>query len=99
MKTAETKKVPTASKCNNKDSHFAGQMSLVFHSFSERPKTMRMVEIETGIMRCNICRYVSKWKKSDRIKIAKIGICPITKNSRVQFLTTKFESVEGLQND
>lgn len=75
----------------NEDKHFEGQMKRVFAAFHKQPKTMLMVEVETGIMRPNICRYVSKWKKQSRIKIVGLGICPISKNGGVQRLTTNPE--------
>lgn len=64
------------------------QMKRVFESFYSQPKTMLMVEEETGIRRPNVCRYVAKWKKSSSIEIVKFGICPISRHSRVQYLTT-----------
>lgn len=75
----------------NEDKHFEGQMKRVFAAFYKQPKTMLMVEVETGIMRPNICRYVSKWKKQDRIKIVSLSICPISKHEGVQRLTTNPE--------
>lgn len=75
-------------KSQRKDKHFEAQMKIVFSALYRQPKTMLMVEVETGIMRPNICRYVSKWKKRDCIKIVKFGICPISKRGGVQHLTT-----------
>ena len=74
-----------------KDKHFEVQMKRVFAAFKRKPSTMLMVSIETGIMRSNITRYVAKWKKQDCIKIVKFGICPISKSTGVQFLTTNPE--------
>ncbi len=76
---------------NGKDKHFEAQMKRVFKSFSEKPKTMLMVEVETGIMRPSICRYVGKWKRQNRIQIVEIGICPISKHGGVQFLSPMVE--------
>jgi hypothetical protein len=74
-----------------KDKHFEAQKKRVFAAFYKQPKTMLMVEVETGIMRSNITRYVAKWKKQDCIKIVRLGICPISKSTGVQFLTTNPE--------
>lgn len=71
-----------------KDKHFQVQMKKIFVAFFNQPKTMLMVEVETGIMRSNITRYVAKWKKLDCIKIIKYDICPISKHTGVQYLTT-----------
>lgn len=78
-------------KGQSKDKYFQVQMYRVFTSFHSQPKTMLMVEVETGIMRSNITRYVAKWKKQDCIKIVRFGICPISKITGVQFLTTNPE--------
>lgn len=53
----------------------------------QTPKTMLMASVETGILRANICRYVSELRKRDAIKEVKVGICPISKH-RATFLTT-----------
>jgi hypothetical protein len=73
-----------------KDKHFEAQMQKVFAAFYKQPKTMLMVSIETGILRANICRYVAQWKKDNRIRIVRKGICPITKH-RAGFYTTNPE--------
>jgi hypothetical protein len=58
----ETKEKATISRQilyrEDKDSNFTAQYKRVRLSFSERPKTMLEVSIETGILRANICRYV-----------------------------------------
>ena len=78
-------------KGQGKDKHFQAQIQRVFTALYKQPKTMLMVEVETGIMRSNITRYVAKWKKQDCIKIVRLGICPISKSTGVQFLTTNPE--------
>jgi hypothetical protein len=55
------------------------QYNKVKKAFSDSPKTMLMVSVETGILRANICRYVSKMKKHGDITFVKKGICPISK--------------------
>ncbi len=64
------------------------QKKRVFKAFYERPKTMRQVEENTGVRVANICRFVGDWKESDTIQVVKLGICPISKEGGVQFLTT-----------
>lgn len=78
------------SKCND----FTGQMKRVYKSFSERPKTMLQVAIETNILRANLCRYIAKWKKQNKIELVKFGICPITKH-RAGFYCTGEEVQNG----
>lgn len=70
------------------DKHFEAQMKRVYEAFFSSPKTMLMVEEETGIRRPNICRYVSKWKKAESVKIVKLSVCPISKYNGVQYLTS-----------
>ena len=64
-------------KGQGKDKHFQGQTQRVFTAFLRHPKTMLMVSIETGILRANLCRYVAKWHKQNRIAMVRKGICPI----------------------
>ena len=80
----------------SKDKHYQTQMQVVFDALLKQPKTMLMVEVETGIMRSNITRYVAKWKKQDCIKIVRFGICPISKSTGVQFLTTNPELFKSI---
>lgn len=71
--------------------HFGTQMKKVFKAFQQHPKTMLMVSIETGILRANLCRYVAVWRKENRIQVVRKGVCPISKEGGVQFLTTNPE--------
>ncbi len=72
----------------HKDSDYLIQAQRVYKAFFECPKTMLQVATETGILRANVCRYVATLKKSNNVAIVKVGICPISKHSKVQFLTT-----------
>jgi hypothetical protein len=71
----------------SKGNNFQAQIKTIFQAFYCQPKTMLMVSIETGILRANICRYVAKWEKENRICIVRKGICPISKH-RAGFYTT-----------
>lgn len=75
-------------KLQGKDTKKIPQKQQVSKAFFEKPKTTLQVAIETGIYRANITRYVGKWKKADKIVIVRKGICPISKQNKVQFLTT-----------
>lgn len=70
-----------------KDSHYKAQMKKVFKAFYEQPKTMLMVDRETGVNRANICRYVAMMRKENRITLVREGICKISKH-RAGYLTT-----------
>ena len=88
MKAKEKATITAAPKRQSKDNHFATQMQITYQSFKEHPKTMLQVSIETGILRANICRYVKIMRESNEMQILKLGRCPISKRSGVQFLTT-----------
>lgn len=88
-------------KGQSKDKYYNRQMSRVFAALYKHPKTMLMVEVETGIMRSNICWYVAKWRKLNCITIVKQGICPVSKRAGVQYLTTNpelFPAIVELSN-
>lgn len=63
------------------------QEKIVFAAFFQEPKTMYMVEKQTGIMRPSICRFVATWKRKDSIRIVRTAKDPYTK-CKAQFLTT-----------
>lgn len=46
----------------------------------DQPKTILEVNIETGILRANICRYMARWKKRDLIALDHYGLCLISKH-------------------
>lgn len=71
----------------HKDKYFLTQEKRTFVALFKQPKTMKMVEVETGIDRANVCRYIDVWKERNCIRVAKKGICPITKH-RAGFYTT-----------
>ena len=67
---------------------FSDELQKVYNSFYNKPKTMRQVEVETGVRRDHITRYVDTLKKNNKITIVNKGVCPITNRDGVQFLTT-----------
>jgi hypothetical protein len=77
-------------KGQGKDKHFSTQMPKVFAAFHSQPKTMLMASVETNILRANICRYVAKWRKDNRITVVRKSICPISKH-RAGFYTSNPE--------
>ena len=65
----------------NKDTKKYSQYQTVKQAFSsETPKTMLMVSVETGILRANICRYISEMRKEGIIEPIYKGICKISKH-------------------
>lgn len=63
------------------------QEQRLFKAFFKAPKTMLMVSVETGILRANICRYVSNFRKQNNIAEVKKDLCKISKH-RAGYLTT-----------
>jgi hypothetical protein len=81
----------SSSQVQNESKEFRSQADTIYLSFFEKPKTMKMVTVETGIDRANICREVSRLKKdSGKIEIVKIDQCRITRH-RAGYLTTNPE--------
>lgn len=70
------------------DSTPTDQLARVFNSFFESPKTMKEVDVETGIMRENICRYVRTFRKENRIVLVGYRRCKITGCGRVGIYST-----------
>lgn len=66
----------------------AQQTKKVFNSFFEFPKTMKEVDIETSVMRENICRYVRTLRNENRIALVGYRKCKITGNNKVGIYTT-----------
>lgn len=70
-----------------KEETFKNQLKRTFRAFKQEPKTMKQVEVQTGIDRPNICRYVAWLRKRNKIVTVKKDTCPITKH-KAQFLST-----------
>lgn len=88
MSTKDTNSLNNAFReKHSKDKAFEIQTKRVYKAFFEAPKTMLMVSKETGILRANICRYVSKLRKHDNIAEVKKGLCKIS-NHKAGYLTT-----------
>ena len=87
MKNSLNTPVISLRETHYKGKHFVTQMETVFAAFQRRPATMLMISIETGILRANICRYVSEWQRQGKIKLQKQGFCKISKH-RAGYYTT-----------
>ena len=68
---------------------FENQLKTCFQAFKKAPKTMKMVSVETGIDRPNICRYVAYLEKRKKITVVKKAKCLITKHSAKYYSTDK----------
>lgn len=75
------------------------QNRIVSACFFPVPKTRQQVATETGVRIQNICRFVKVLRDMEQIKVVSKGVCPITKESGVEFLTTNRELWGGGQNE
>lgn len=69
-------------------SNYKTQIQKVYNAFYENPKTMKEVDIETGVMRANICRYCSTLVDQNRLFIVGKRRCNITKYPNVTIYTS-----------
>jgi len=61
-------------------------LDLVYSSLLDKPKTMKMVEEDTGIDRAYICWAVKKLREQNKLEVFEIKLCKITKH-RAGYLT------------
>lgn len=76
---------------DTKNQLFERQFRQLDFAFSTGIFTMKAVSVRTEIDRANICRFVAKCRKQNRIYLVKFGICPITKAVGVGFYTTNYQ--------
>ena len=63
------------------------QLNVIFNAFFESPKTMKEVDLETNIMRENICRHVSTLRSENRIALVGYRKCKVTGFDKVGIYT------------
>lgn len=61
-----------------KDKQFKAQFKTVYECLKIKPMTMKEVDVLTGIMRENVCRYIDDLLKQGKIAIIKKRKCKIT---------------------
>ena len=66
------------------------QLIRVYNSLLEKPKTMKMVDVDIGIERAYICWAVKKLREQGRLQVFETKLCEITKHS-AGYLTTDSE--------
>lgn len=64
------------------------QLRKVLSALSKNPKTMRMVEIDTGIKRNSICWRIYELRRQNYLRFLYKDVCPISKRKNVNFYTT-----------
>lgn len=77
----------TSQKVQSEVSDFNTQYRLVYQALYRKPKTMKMVEVETGVDRAYICWHVKKMREENKIAVVEYRLCAITKY-RAGYLTT-----------
>ena len=94
-KTSEPEGSPEISlESQDKDRHFR-QLQQTQIAFFSQPITMMQAAKKVGVDRANVCRYVDVMRKAGAIWIIRKGTCPITRDRRVQFLSTNPKYAEG----
>ena len=63
------------------------QLSKVFQSFFDSPKTMKECDIDSGIMRENITRYVRTFRQSKSIVVIRKRYCKVTQHLANEYST------------
>tara|TARA_R110000737_G_scaffold252877_1_gene262271 strand:+ start:99 stop:404 length:306 start_codon:yes stop_codon:yes gene_type:complete len=87
MSSTNTQSLVFNSFKQSKNKKFIDQFSEVYKGFLEQPQSMKMLSEKLKIDRANICWFCRDLRKSNKIDIAKKGVCKIT-NRVVNFYTT-----------
>jgi hypothetical protein len=87
MSSSNTQSLVFNSFKQSKNKKFIDQFSEVYKGFLEQPQSMKMLSEKLKIDRANICWFCRDLRKSNKIDIAKKGVCKIT-NRIVNFYTT-----------
>ncbi|MBO0592930.1 hypothetical protein I2486_16115 [Cellulophaga sp. E16_2] len=74
-------------KSQVKDKQLKPQKRLVLDALREKSMTMKELDIHTGVMRENICRYVSELIQMGLIAIRRKRKCSVTGHSNVNEYT------------
>ncbi len=87
MRTENTQSLDYNSFEQVKGKNLKDQFSKVYKGFFEQPQSMKMLSVRLNIDRANICWFCRELRKSNKIDVAKKGMCKIT-NRVVNFYTT-----------
>lgn len=63
------------------------QLRKVYRALLHKPMTMKEVDVNTGVMRSNICWYFAELLKQERIAVIRQRKCSITGHSKVNEYT------------
>ena len=74
--------------CEGKDIDYTRDKQRVFQCLFTVPRTRAQVETLTGIRINSVCYYVGMLANDGKVKVHHKGICPVTRQDNVEFLTT-----------
>jgi len=75
-------------EAENRKKRFDAQLRKVSIELYQRPLTRMQVSELTGIRIQNVCRYIAHLRKRNQVKVVYKGICPVTREANVEFLST-----------
>lgn len=78
MSTDNTQSLDFNGLEQGKDKQFKAQLQRVYLALKESPMTMKEVDIYTGVMRENICRYIDTLFEQGKIAILRKRKCTVT---------------------
>jgi predicted transcriptional regulator len=64
-----------------KESKIRSQRRIVYDILKDSPQTTKMLQVNTGIPRENITRYIATLEKAKKVTVVKKASCEITKHS------------------
>lgn len=70
-------------KGQGEGSNFQTELKKVYEAFYQKPKTMKEVDKETGIMRESICWYCKELRSQGKLHPVRKRVCSVTKYDHV----------------
>jgi len=87
MSSNDTQRLNPNYNGQGKNNEFKAQLQRVYKALLVNPMTMKEVDVKTGVMRENICRYISTLLEQNKIAIVRQRKCIITKSNNVNEYT------------
>ncbi|MDA0177205.1 hypothetical protein OOZ35_06845 [Mesoflavibacter profundi] len=78
MSTQSKQSLNSFGREQGKNKQFTAQLKRVYNALMQKPMTMKEVDIYTGVMRENICRYIDTLIEQNKIAIIRKRKCSIT---------------------
>lgn len=87
MSTRDTQSLDFNSDEQGKNKKYKAQLQRVYKALLDKPMTMKELDAHTGVMRENICRYISTLLEHNKVAIIRQRKCTVTRFSRVNEYT------------